>query len=192
MSSNDFIILVFGLIFILYYLKNKENFKMADSLGRQIRSIYSDSNYGMRKTPMENQDLARHMYQVLENEKNIRKNGIKDYQQESFTQANINNYYNTEREIPYDLERHDYKFEKNPNNVIAEMESQGEPLELRKVFNNTVKNYKDIESENVVILKDNRVDVNNFAPIDGYSHPSNYNNDTISAINTCQGSLCKY
>lgn len=192
MSPNDFIILVFGLIFILYYLKNKENFYPIKSLGRQVNILNSDSDFGMENTPMENQDLIKHMYSVLENEKNIRNNGVTDYQNESFNSININNYYNTEKDTPYDLERHDYKFEKNPKKVIAEMEESGEPLELRNVFNKTVKDYKQIERVNPVDTRNNRVDINNFANLDGNSYPLNFDNNEISAINSCQGSFCKY
>ena len=106
---------------------------------------------------------------------------------------NIPEFYQPAENIPFDVKRHEYKLEKNPNNVIAEMEAKGEPLELRKVFNNTVKSFKQVEPENNFNTVENRVDVNNFATLEDYKHEETVTVEgDLQPINAAQSSFCKY
>jgi hypothetical protein len=193
MSPTDFIIIVFGIIFLLYISKNREGFNLTDSLGNQVDKLVFDTNPGMGYAPVENKDLVHKMQNVLEKEKLVRQQGVKDYQNDVLKAMNIPEFYQPAVDIPFDVKRHEYKLEKNPNNVIAEMEAKGEPLELRKVFNNTVKSFKQVEPENNFNTVENRVDVNNFATLEDYKHEETVTVEgDLQPINAAQSSFCKY
>lgn len=137
MSPSKIIIIIFGSLFILYLYRNNENFNLVDSLGVQVNRIPIEQDYGMKTN-----DMLTQMEPVLNKEEHIREKAVSDFQKEALKSINIENYYLTDRETPYDLKRHDYKFEKNPQEVIDEMEKNNEPIELRNVYNKTVKDYK--------------------------------------------------
>lgn len=200
MSSSDLIILIFGLIFLLYIFSNKENFNLTNSLGYQIDPLPIENDYGMNYNSYDNMPLVNRMKPVLENEKLIRQQGINDFQKESLKSANIVNYYNTPMHIPYDLQRHDYKFEKNPNDVIKEMESKGEPLEMRQIFNNSIKDYSKLNQAEPIITKlkeqSNKsigIDQNKFSYFNKSDELKELNDtETIKPFNAVQSSFCKY
>ncbi|ADO67500.1 hypothetical protein crov466 [Cafeteria roenbergensis virus] len=199
MNSTDFIILIFGIIFLLYFYYNKETFELTNSLGLQTSILPIDINYGMNLAPVSNDQLVNKMKNVLEQEKIVRQHGIRDFHKESLKSANIVNYYDTPINIPYDLKRHDYKFEKNPYDVIKEMETnsdgQKQPLEMRKVFNNIIKNYSNINKE--IITPSNTkeepnklisVDQNNFSYLDETKIPKL---DDIQPLDSIQSTFSK-
>lgn len=195
MNSTDFIILIFGIIFLLYFIYNKETFELTNSLGLQTNILPIDINYGMNLAPVSNEQLVNKMQQVLEQEKIVRQHGIKDFHKESLKSANIVNYYDTPINIPYDLKRHDYKFEKNPHDVINEMESSGQPLEMRNIFNNIVKNYSNINKEittaSTTKEEPNKlisVDQNNFSYLDETKIPKL---DDIQPLDSIQSTFSK-
>lgn len=200
MSSSDLIILIFGLIFLLYIFSNKENFNLTNSLGYQIDPLPIENDYGMNYNSNDNMPLINRMKPVLENEKLIRQQGINDFQKESLKSANIVNYYNTPMHIPYDLQRHDYKFEKNPNDVIKEMESKGEPLEMRQIFNNTIKDYSKLNQAEPIIKKlkeqSNKsigIDQDKFSYFNKSDELKELNDtETIKPFNAVQSSFSKY
>lgn len=161
MSPTELIIIVFGLLILLQILSNnKEDFSLTKSLGNQVDKLDIDIDYGMDYAPVESDELVNKMQSVLEEEKQVRERGVEDYQNDVVSAMNIPEFYYPAEDIPFDVKRHEYKFEKNPNNVIDEMEEKGEPLELRKIFNNTVKDYKQIEPR---IYSDARIDTNDFS-----------------------------
>ena len=161
MSPTELIIIVFGLLILLQILSNnKEDFSLTKSLGNQVDKLDIDIDYGMDYAPVESDELVNKMQSVLEEEKQVRERGVEDYQNDVVSAMNIPEFYHPAEDIPFDVKRHEYKFEKNPNNVIDEMEEKGEPLELRKIFNNTVKDYKQIEP---IIYSDARIDTNDFS-----------------------------
>lgn len=166
MSSTELLILVFGLLFLIYYFRQKEEFSLTESLGKQVDNLVFDYNPGMDYAPVEEEELASKMKDVLESEKLVRQKGVKDYKNDVLKAMNIPEFYQPAVDIPFDVKRHEYKFEKKPQNVIDEMEKLGEPLELRKVFNNTVKDYKVIEPVNPVETKPNRMDTHNYSSLD--------------------------
>lgn len=167
MTPTDLIILVFGIIFIIYFLKNKENFNLTDSLGNQVNKLSFETNYGMNYAPLESHELVNKMQDVLDKEKIVRKQAVNDYQNDVLKAMNIPEFYQPAIDIPFDVKRHEYKFEKNPNKVIDEMTERGDELELRKIFNNVVKDFKHIEPVNQIVSKDNSVDNNNYSYLDG-------------------------
>jgi len=196
MSSTEFLILVFGIIFLLYFMSNTEAFGLTDSLGLQTSILPIDDNHGMTQAPIDNQQLVNKMEKVLAQEKIIRKQAVDDFQREGLKSANIVNYYNTPRNIPYDIKRHDYKFEKNPQDVINEMTKKGESLELRKVFNKIVKDYSQVNPQNInnPELKEDAnkmisVDQNEFSYLDETKIPKL---DDIQPLDSIQSSFCKW
>lgn len=173
-------------------MTNLEKFGLTDSLGLQTSILPIDENYGME----DNQQLVNRMEKVLEEEKLVRKQAVDDFQREGLKAANIVNYYNTPRNIPYDLKRHDYKFEKKPQDVIDEMNKKGESLELRKVFNKIVKDYSQVNPENPNNneLKENvnemiSVDQKDFSYLDETKIPKL---DDIQPLDSIQSSFCKW
>ena len=177
MESTDLIILIFGLIFKLYYFKNKEGLESL-SYNSDLDSLPINFDYGKQNLPFQ-KNLVDEILPVKLKEKLSRKNGIIDYQDQALKTMNIVNYYPQEvytgkimdKNIPYNVENHDYKFEKNPNNVINEMKEKGEELELRKIYNSTVKDYKKINPK--IKNKLDSVPINNFTV---------FNNENINII----------
>lgn len=196
MESTDLIILIFGLIFILYYFKNKEVLKpFSNNTDLDILPINFD--YGKQNLPFQ-KNLVDEILPVKLKEKISRKNGVIDYQKQALKTMNIVNYYPQEvytgklidKNIPYNVENHDYKFEKNPNNVIREMKENGEDLELRKIYNSTVKDYKKINPE----INNNLESVprNNFTVFNNEN--LNIIDEEIKPLNSISsnGSFCAY
>lgn len=196
MSSNELLILIFGIIFLLYLFSNKETFELTDSLGLQTSILPIDNNYGMKYAPKDEEQLVNKMENILNQEKLVRKNGINDFKKEGLKSANIVNYYDTPVNIPYDLKRHDYKFEKKPQDVINEMNKQDQPLELRKVFNNIVKDYSQVNPDNPNDLKLKEpvnqlisVDQNQFSYLDETKIPEL---EDIQPLDSIQSAFCKW
>lgn len=194
MSSTELLILVFGVMFLLYYFRNtRENFSLTESLGKQVDGLIPDYNLGMDYAPIEENELINRMENVLEKEKLVRQQGVKDYKNDVLKAMNIPEFYHPAVDIPFDVKRHEYKFEKKPQNVIDEMEKLGEPLELRKVFNNVVKDYKHVEPTNPLETRNERIDVNPFAKLDDYTHEElvEIDND-LQPINASQSYFSRY
>ena len=190
MSPTDLIIIVFGIIFIIYFFKNKEGFSLSESLGNQVDKLVFETNPGMSYAPVESEELVNKMQNVLENEKIVRQQAVKDYQNDVLKAMNIPEFYKPADEIPFDVKRHEYKFEKNPHNVINEMTKNGEGLELRKVFNNVVKDYKQVEPVNPVVTSEMSVENNNYTYLDGPR--AEINTDDLQPVSSGNTSYCKY
>lgn len=154
MSKLEILILIFGFLLVLSYLKNnREQFGNIDPLQLRSDNFGKDYNYGMDGVLGEENDLAHIMEDILEEEDENIKQGKEEFEKNNLGSMYTPNYvkplnetnddeYLVNTPMPTDIARHDYKLENNPNDIINEMSKKGEPIELRNVFNNTVKDFK--------------------------------------------------
>ena len=163
MSKFDILILIFGFLVVLSYLKNnREQFESTDPLHFRLDDFGLDYNYGMGSALDDDKDLAHVMESILgEEDKNI-KQGRNEFGKNNLSSMYTPNYvkpineneedYLVNAPMPTDISRHDYKLENNPNDIIDEMTKNGEPIELRKVYNNTVKDFKESNPKELKII----------------------------------------
>jgi hypothetical protein len=201
MSKLELLLIVFGFLILLHLLnQNNENFTYVDDFKMRPDDFMIESNYGLPATgdrfANEDYDLAKIMDNIIEKEDENQDQGLADFQKDNLESVNIPNYYLTEREIPYDVKRHEYKLEKNPRDVINKMQENNEPVELRKVYNETVKDYKrdNLNKVDDYSLKESAntlisVDQAPFSYLDETKVPDS---SDIQALDPIQSSFSKY
>lgn len=162
MEHLDVILIIAGLLLFMYYLnKKKENFT---PLSYQVNKIPLEIDYGMNY-PYQAPDLGDRMVNIFDNEKEIRRNALSDY-----TLDNSHGFYNSDLgnpngEIFEDVKKHEYKFERDPKKVINELGKEG-PVDMKTVFNKSIKNYKQINSKIQNKRPYNKFDSDRFVVID--------------------------
>lgn len=201
MSKLELLLIVFGFLVALHYLnQSNEKFTYVDDFKMRPDNFMIEDNYGLPaagdRFANEDYDLSNIMDTILEKEDTNVNQGLKDFQKDNLTSANIPNYYLTEREIPYDVKRHEYKLEKNPNDVINKMQENDEPIELRKVYNETVKDYKrdnlnKVDDYNLKEAANTLISVDQ-APFSYLDETKVPESSDIQALDPIQSSFSKY
>ena len=201
MSKLELLLIVFGFLILLHLLnQNNEKFTYVDDFKMRPDNFMIESNHGLPATgdrfANEDYDLAKIMDNIIEKEDKNKDQGLEDFQKDNLESVNIPNYFLTEREIPYDVKRHEYKLEKNPNDVINKMQENDEPVELRKVYNETVKDYKrdnlnKVDDYNLKEAANTLISVDQ-APFSYLDETKVPESNDIQAVDPIQSSFSKY
>ena len=173
LTSTDFIILVFGILFLLFIYQNNKQPKIKK---KEIKPFYKDD---LKKI-----ERIKYYDEITEKDRLVAK---REFKEDTLKSMNIINYYDdkVKEDIPYDTQTYDYKFETKPKKIIEESDDN---TSLRQIYNNSVKNYKELNPTNIK-TKDSIINEDNFSYIDNTKiRPG----EDIMAMNSIGSALCKY
>lgn len=170
MSSDKFIIIVFGVIVIFWIInQKKEGFSFFDKI-EQMVDIAKDNKNNI------DYDLKTEMEQVFQQQPQYNQ-VIEQFQQDTLNGIEPTNLY-LPSQFGQDTTKLKYLMEKDVNQVIKDMTLQQQPPTLKDTFNKSIINYKEINpqihnsTDKININSKKSLDQNSFSYIENIQQQS--------------------